>query len=227
LSLRGGQIALQPAGTEDMNEYLKMGPRSLARGVAFVLVLELAGAPIDAQTLPTSLHLVTVRGEGAAGRVRQRASEEPAVRVVDENEKPVSGAAVAFTLPTEGATGSFGNGSKTLTLITDSGGLASAQGLRFNQIPGKVPVHVNASYKGLTARTTIIQVSEAPAGYKPGGGGGKGKVIAILGVLAAAGGGGAYYALSQNKSAPPTANPTAPPSAIGITPGTGTIAPPR
>jgi hypothetical protein len=210
-----------------MNEYLKLGSRSLARGVALVLVFQLAGAPIDAQTLPTALHLVTVRGEGAAGRVQQRATQEPAVRVVDENEKPVSGAAVAFTLPTEGATGSFGNGSKTLTLITDSGGLAAAQGLRFNQIPGKVPVHVNASYKGLTARTTITQISEAPAGYKPRGGGGHGKVIAILTVLAAAGGGGAYYALSQNKSAAqPTPVPAAP-TAIGITPGSGTIAPPR
>jgi hypothetical protein len=226
-SLRGGQIALQPPGTEEMHAYLKCGSRLLARGIAFLLVIQLAAAPINAQTLPTALHLVTVRGEGATGRVQQRASQEPAVCVVDENEKPVSGVAVAFTLPTEGATGSFGNGSKTLTLITDSSGLASAQGLRFNQIPGKVPVHVNASYKGLTARTTITQVSEAPAGYKPGGGGGSGKVIAILAVIAAAGGGGAYYALSQNKSVPPSANPSAPPSAIGITPGTGTIAPPR
>ena len=192
-----------------------------------MLVLQLAGAPIDAQTIPTALHLVTVRGEGAAGRVRQRAGEEPTVRVVDENEKPVSGAAVAFTLPTEGATGSFGNGSKTLTLITDSSGVASAQGLRFNQIPGKVPVHVNASYKGLTARTTILQISEAPAGYRPSAGGGHGKLIAILGIIGAAGAGGAYYAISQNKSSSPTAITPTGPSAIGITPGTGTIAPPR
>ena len=207
-----------------MNSSVKVGSNLLARGLAFLLVLQL---PLDAQTLPTALQIVTVQGEGAAGRVQQKATQEPAVRVLDENEKPVSGAAVVFTLPTEGATGAFGNGSKTLTLVTDASGVASAQGLRFNQIPGKVPVHVNASYKGLTARTTILQISEAPAGYKPSTGGGHGKLIAILAILGAAGAGGAYYAISQNTSSTTTTPIPTGPSPIGITPGTGTIAPPR
>ena len=207
-----------------MNSSLTVGSQLLARGLVVLLVLQL---PLGAQTLPTSLQLVTVQGEGAAGRVQQKAAQQPVVRVVDENDKPVSGAAVVFTLPTEGATGAFGNGSKTLTLVTDSSGVASAQGLRFNQIPGKVPVHVNASYKGLTARTTILQISEAPEGYKPSSGGGHGKLIAILGIIGAAGAGGAYYAINQNKSSSPATPVPTGPSAIGITPGTGTIAPPR
>jgi hypothetical protein len=133
---------------------------------------------------------------------------------------------VVFTLPTEGATGEFGNGSKTLTVLTDSEGVAVAQGLRFNQIPGKVPVHVNVSYKGLTARTNITQIVVAPPGYKPGGGGGSGKVIAIVAALAAAGAGGAFYALRSSGKTTSTTAPTAP-AAIGITPGTGTLAPPH
>lgn len=201
---------------------LKVGSNLRASLLTILLV---AQRPMDAQTLPTSLQIITVKGEGVAGRVQQRAMQEPVVRVVDENDKPIAGAAVVFTLPTEGATGAFGNSSKTLTLVTDASGVASAQGLRFNQIPGKVPVHVNASYKGLTARNIITQFSEAPAGYKPGGG--HGKVIAILGIIAAAGAGGAYYAISQNKPSPSTPPPPAGPPPIGITPGTGTIAPPR
>ena len=207
-----------------MDHSLIVGPAWLTKAVVLALVMQLAGTPLNAQTLPTAIQIVTVQGEGASGSIRQRPSEEPTVRVVDESGKPVAGAAVVFTLPTEGATGSFGNNSKTLTLVTDANGSATGQGLRFNQIPGKVPLHVNASYKGLTARTTITQISQAPEGYKPGG---RGKVIAILGILAAAGAGGAYYALNQNKSTTPPA-PTPPgPSPIGITTGVGTIAPPR
>ena len=210
-----------------MTQRLILGPGVLSKFLGCLLSLQMAIWPAAAQSLPTALNVVVVQGDDATGKVLQKASQPPVIRVQDESEKPVAGAAVVFTLPTEGATGSFGDGSKTVTLITDARGVASAQGLRFNQIPGKVPVHVNVSYRGLTARAIINQFSEAPAGYRPGGGGGSGKTIAILTVLGAAAAGGAYYALSQNKStAPPTAAP-APPSAIGVTPGTGSIAPPR
>lgn len=198
---------------------------AVPRILASTLSLLLAGSPAGAQNLPSAINISAVQGDGATGRVRQPSSQAPVIRVVDEKELPVVGAAVVFTLPTEGPTGSFGNGSKTLTLMTDSRGVATVHGLRFNQIPGKVPIHVNASYRGLTARAIVTQISEAPAGYKPGGSS-AGKVIGILAILAAAGGGGAYYVRSQNKSASSPAPPPVP-SSIGVTPGSGTIAPPR
>lgn len=190
-----------------------------------MLVLQLIGMPVKGQALPTALNIVVVEGEGATGPVRQHAPHIPVVRVLDEKQSPVSGASVVFTLPTEGATGVFGNGSKTLMVTTDQQGTASAQGLRFTEIPGKVPVNVNVSYKGLTARTIITEMSEAPAGYQPGKGGHKGLIVALLVVLAAGGGAGAYLALRKNGTMAPTT--PAGPQPIGITPGTGTLAPPH
>jgi len=210
-----------------MNHFPIFGLESLAKTLAFALALQLAGAPALAQTLPTAINIVVVQGEGATGPVRQQPKTLPAVRIVDEKQAPVSGAAVVFTLPTEGATGEFSNGSKTLMMVTDAQGIASAKGLRFNQIPGKVPINVSASYKGLTARADIMQVSEAPAGYKPSSSGGHtGRIVAILAVLAAGGAGAAIYATHKNGSTPTTPTvPTVQP--IGITPGTGTLAPPH
>jgi hypothetical protein len=203
-----------------MNTHLKYGTKSLALALSFLITFP----PLHAQTLPTELNIVVVEGEGAINNVRQRVAREPVVRVEDENHKPIAGAAVVFTLPTEGATGEFSNGGKSLTMITDSQGRATAQSLRLNQVAGKMPIHVNASYRGLTARTSITQFSVLPPGAKASsGGGGHGGLIAVLVVLgAAAAGGGAYFATRKTNSAtvgipPPTVSP------IGITPGTGTI----
>ena len=131
-----------------------------------------------------------------------------------------------FTLPTEGATGEFGNGSKTLIVTTDPAGQASAQGLRMNEMPGKTSIHITVSYKGLSARTIISQESvlppgaTAPVAHKHG----HGVLIAILVVVGAAAAGGAVYATQRGggnttSTAPPPTGPTP----IGITPGTGTI----
>ena len=131
---------------------------------------------------------------------------------------------MVFTLPTEGATGEFGRGAKTPDCPDRRQGRAVAQGLRLNDIPGKIPIHINASYRSLTARASITQYSILPPGAKPGhGGGGHGTLIGVLVALgAAAGGGGAYFALHQNKtSATPT--PVPGPTPIGITPGAGSI----
>lgn len=194
--------------------------KSLSIGLCFLTIC----GPSVAADLPTQLNLVVVDGEGAQGNIGQRVGHLPVVRAEDENHKALAGAAVVFTLPTEGATGQFGNSSKSLTVITDNDGRASAQGLRFNFIPGKVPIHINASYKGLTARTTITEISIAPPGAKiGGGGGGHGKLVAVLIVVAAAAGGGAALALrGKDNTAAAPAGPTVTP--IGLTPGTGTVA---
>src|SRR5215469_5875154 len=174
--MRGWQIALHPA-RDKMNHRLTFGFSLPARAFALALALQFACATAPGQTLPTLLKIIAVEGDGATGPVRQRPSQIPGVRVVDENEKAVIGAAVVFTLPTEGATGEFPNGSKTLMVVTDAEGTAIAKGLRFNQIPGKVPISINVSYKGLTTRANLTQVSVAPEGYKPGGNSHTGRLI--------------------------------------------------
>jgi hypothetical protein len=217
----------------DEHEFFKMKhiPQCLAKAIAialtFLVILELPGAKAWAQTLPTELNIVIVEGEGSTNQTRQRASKDPIVRIEDENHKPIAGAVVVFTLPTEGATGDFGNGQKTLTVTTDAEGRAMGQGLRVNPIPGKLPIHITASYRGLSARTNITQFDEGPPVAARPGGGGHGKVIALVLILGGAAGAGAAFGLKGKTSSAPAApaGPTVTP--IGITPGTGAITGPH
>lgn len=216
-----------------LNEVAMKNPRKyIVKSLAVVVSFLIALPPLRAQTqtVPVQLNIVVVEGEGAINNIRERVARDPVVRVEDENHKPVAGAAIVFTLPTEGATGEFTNGSKTLTAVTDSKGQAAAQGLKMNPISGKVPIHVTVSYRGLAANTSIMQFSVLPPGAKPArvssssSSHGHGLLIGVLvAVGAAAAGGGAYFATrSQSSSTASTPTPTGP-TPIGITAGTGTI----
>lgn len=172
---------------------------------------------------PERIQVVAVHGEGAINNVGQRSSRDPVVRVEDENGKPLAGASVVYSLPTEGPSGVFGNGEKTLITSTDSRGEAEATGLRVNTAPGKLQIHVNASFRGRSARTNITQFNMEVPGKRAGGG--SGKTILILLAIAGAAGGGAAVAL-RNKNGS-SGGPGTPATSIGITPGTGTVGPPR
>jgi hypothetical protein len=201
--------------------------RVLAPGLSYLLAFQLTAAWAQvAQTPPSALNILVVDGEGAITNTGQRAAHDPVVRVEDDAHKPVAGAAVVFTLPTEGATGEFMNHSKTLTVITDDKGEAAARGLRANGVPGKLPIHISASYRGVAARTNMTQFSVAPAGSHPEAGhgrGGHGKLAAVLLIVGGAAGGGAAYALSRNsaRGGPGAASPGS--TAIGLTAGAGAI----
>ena len=204
------------------------GMKWLALGVSYSIVLQLVVPPVEAQDLPTELNLVVVQGDGATNNIGQRVAVWPVVRIEDQKHAPISGCVVVFTLPTDGATGEF-NGSKTLTITTDNQGQAAAQGLKVNYTAGKVPIHITASYRGLTARTIITQFTVAPPGSKAGaggGGGGHGKLIGILAVIGGAAAAGGV--LATRKSTSGSSGPSTPAvTPIGITPGTGAISPPR
>lgn len=201
----------------------------LSLGLCFLLISNSAVPPAFGQELPKSISIVVMEGEGAVNQTRQRVSKDPVVRIEDENGKPVKGAAVAFTLPVSGATGEFSGGSKNLAVVTDDDGTATAARIKLNEYPGKFQIHVNASFKGLTARTLITQINQGPEVTKSSGGGG-GKVIAILAIVGAAAAGGAVVATRKSSNSPSTTPGTPTPSAptpIGITPGTTIIGPPR
>jgi hypothetical protein len=201
----------------------RMGPAAII--LATVLIFQSAVSPVRAQDLsPAGLNIVVVEGEGLVNHAREHAVHEPIVRVEDENHKPVAGASVVFTLPTEETTGVFANGSQTYIATTDRNGLAAGKGMRLNLVSGKLVIHVTASYRSLAARATINQTNEGVAGAKSSTGSGHGKLVAILVVVAAAAGGGAYYATHRNGTSPTSAtSTTAPPAAIGITAGNSTI----
>jgi hypothetical protein len=187
-----------------MKQYLWNGLIPL--GLCFLLTFGGLVPMAVAQSLPSRIDLVVVEGEGATIGIRQRAASDPAVRVEDVDHRPMSGVSVTFTLPLSGASGEFPNGSKTLTVVTDQGGLATARGLRANGAPGKLQIYVTASFRGLRARTLINMLVNVPPGAKPSAdtqtakSSGKWKWI-VLGVVAAGGiGAGAYYLKTRNSS---------------------------
>src|SRR5689334_24308851 len=122
--------------------------RGLAVGLSYLLILQTLPLPVGAQE--GQLNLVIVEGEGAINNIRQRTAREPIVQVEDENHKPVAGAVVVFLLPNDGPSGVFPNGSRSLTVTTDSKGQAIARGLRPNNISGRYEIRVQASYQGKT-----------------------------------------------------------------------------
>jgi hypothetical protein len=213
-----------------MKTHFRHGVKPLAAGLCLLIALPLEVFAKQDGPIPTQLNIVVVEGEGAVG-TGQRVNPEPLIRVEDENHKPLVGATVVFTLPTEGATGEFANGEKTFIVPTGDSGQAAAKGLRVNQYPGKIPIHVSVSYKGLSARTIITLESVLPPGAKApspssSSSGGHGKLIAILAIVGGAAAGGAAYFLthksgtSSSSSSSSISTGTTP---IGITPGNGTI----
>src|ERR1041384_2255339 len=135
-----------------------------------ILAVWLFGAVCYAQTPAPALSLTILEGDGAINNIRQRTARSPIVQVEDENHKPVAGAAVGFTLPTTGAGGASGNGSKTPTAITNSQGRAIARGLKPNNVQGNYQIRVTASHGGRTASATITTSNALIAGAaRPGG----------------------------------------------------------
>jgi len=198
--------------------------RCLSLLLSFLIALPFS-PPAAAQNPAVKISLVIVEGEGAINNVRQRTAREPIVQVEDENHKPIAGAVVVFTLPSQGAGGTFAGGARTLTAVTDNQGRAVARGLRPNNTQGQFQIHVNASYSGQTASAVISQTNALAAGAAAGVGAGiSAKLIVILAVGAAAVAGGVVVATRNGGGTPAAA--TAPP-VITASPGAGTVGPPR
>jgi hypothetical protein len=194
--------------------------------LAVSISLPLAPAA-HAQNVAPVLNIVIVEGEGAINNIKQRTAREPVVQVEDENHKPVAGAAVVFALADHGAGATFTGGAHTLTVVSDSQGRAVARGFHPNHIQGKFEIHVTASLNGVTATAVIAQTNVIAAagatGAATAAAGISGKLIAVIAVAAAAAAGGAYAAThTGGGTAASTTN-----SPITVTPGTGTVGPPK
>lgn len=199
----------------------------LALAVCFALSTQPLAAQ-DAQRRIRKLKINILEGDGQVNLVRQRVASEPVVEVVDENNRPVAGAIVTFTLPTRGAGGSFLNGAKSVSLQTDAAGRAGTTGLQANQVEGAYKIRINASHQGRTARTTITQANSASgaaaagAGVTVGGGIATKTLVTIL-VVAGAAAGGTAVALTQGGSS--TGTPTSPRAGVSLG-GSGTVGAP-
>ena len=200
--------------------------RALAAGLSYLLILQMLPVRVAAQDAPIGqLNLVIVDGDGAINNIRQRTAREPIVQVEDENHKPVAGAAVVFLLPDQGASGTFANGSHTLTVTTDAQGRAVAHGFHPNGVQGKLEMRVSASFQGKTANTTISQTNAVGAAAGAAAGGGMStKLIVILAIAGAAAAGGIIAATRGGGGSSPQSVAQ---STTTITPGTGTVGVPH
>lgn len=199
--------------------------RALSIALSYFLCVQAVLPPhAYAQNPPAKLNIVVIAGEGAINNVGQRSSRDPVVRIEDENGKPVVGASVVFTLPTEGASGEFTNSDKTAIVVTDNRGEAAVAGLKLNQVPGRLQIHVNASFRGQTARTNITQFNMEVPGKRANGS--AKTIVAILAIAGAAAAGGVVASTRGSKgAAAPTPAPV--PVPITISPTPGTVGPPR
>jgi len=187
---------------------------------AFLLVLQILGGQV---TTGPKLNIVVVEGDSAINNIRQRTAREPIVQVEDENRKPVAGAVVVFMLPSQGASGTFADGARSLTIVTDESGRAVGRGLRPNNASGQMQIRVTASFQGQTASATISQTNLATAGAAASGV--SAKLIAVIvaagaavagGVVAGTRGSGSGTGPGPASAVPPTT----------ITAGAGTVGPP-
>lgn len=210
-----------------------MKPTAIRAVFSVLLILSnLLGVPAFGQA-PPILNIVIVEGEGAINNVKQRVNRDPIVQVEDENHRPIAGAAVVFFLPDQGASGTFVNGSRTLTVTTNAQGQAVATGIKPNNINGPMQIRVTASFSGVTASAVINQMNTGGSGAggsssaTTGGGGGLsgGAKIAIILAIAGAAVAGGVFAATRGGGGGSSA--TVAPPGIVITPGTPTVGAPK
>jgi len=82
---------------------------------AALLLSLLIATSVAAQ--PKQLRIVVIEGEGAINIIQQKTAVAPVVEVRDQNNLPVAGATVTFTIQ-GGKTAAFASGSQTLTVTT-------------------------------------------------------------------------------------------------------------
>jgi hypothetical protein len=135
-----------------------IGSGNLQRLIAVVLCqLFVIQSGFGQGAVPQAIRLVVVKGERAKNIVQQIPPEPLEVRVEDSNRRPLSGATVTFTAPGSGPGGQFANGSNTVTVTTNDGGLAIVEEYHPNGNLGPYLVQLRAEYRGQIANGAIEQ----------------------------------------------------------------------
>ncbi len=168
------------------------------------------------------LKISIIEGDNAIVNVRQRVSREAIVQVEDENHKPVGGALVTLISPHDGASASFGNGAKSITLTTDDQGRIRVKNITPNQVAGQFQIRIVASKNGLRGTAVLNGTNVAATAAAATAAGISAKVWWILAGIGAAAAVGTAVAVTNNgSSAPPGPTP------VVLTPGQPTVGPPR
>jgi hypothetical protein len=190
------------------------GARWVSVKLLCLLVLHSLAPGMQAQVASTTkLKIMILEGEGSINNIRLGTAREPLVQIQDENDRPVAGALVMFTLPDQGASGVFADGTKSLMVQTDSKGQAMARGLKPNKTPGQFKIRVDASHQGTTTSSSVAQSNIAGGTVVVSA-----KVITILAIV---GGAVAAGVVAASQGGSETAN-----APTSITPGSTRVGPP-
>ena len=176
----------------------------------------------DAQTpaAPQKYHLTVVQNASSAKRVKKnRVSAEMVVEVTDQNNVPVAGIAVSFTIPQlVGGGASFSNGGLMSVATTNASGQASSGSFetgRTSSFDMSVVASVPGAALSLSVPVSGASVLAAAGAGATGGALGlsTGALVGIIGGLAVVGIVVAKVALSGKSS-----NPSSPgsPTSIGL-----------
>lgn len=151
------------------------------------------------------LKIVVIDGEDGINIIKKQTAVQPVVEVRDRNDQPVAGAAVVFTTPGMGPSGTFINGAHTFSVVTDSAGRAAVTGMKPTGT-GTFKITVTARSNGRTGTTVISQNNILKAAGATAGtvAGISAAHWAIIGGIAAAAAVGTVVAVNHNSSGTPT-----------------------
>ena len=189
-----------------------------------------------ATATPQKYKLTVLEGAGTSKRVKKgRVSSQAVVKITDENDLPVAGIAVTFTLPTlSGSGAAFAGGGLTSVAATNAAGVVSSGA--FSAATGSsFSVSVAASVPGGVLTGTVpVSTAAAAAGAAGGaaGAGGAGAGVSMGVIVGVVAGVGAVAAVAAKllccKPASPTTTPTTPTVTIGVGSATSvTFGPPK
>jgi hypothetical protein len=136
------------------------------KALAFALCLVLTAVPSEAQQAER-VRIVVLEGEGAIHNIRGSKAIQLRVQLQTDNGRPVPRTPVTFVVPSTGPGGRFADGTSALTILTNKEGQALARGFQPNGTVGQFPVRVSATYRGETARATVMQTNAAPVDRNP------------------------------------------------------------
>jgi hypothetical protein len=165
------------------------------------------------------LKILIIEGEGGINNIKKGTATKPVVEVRDRNDKPVAGVAILFTLPEFGPSGTFADGTRFLTTVTDANGRAAATSLHPNSVVGEFKIDVSASYRGETVRTTINQSNSLTGAAAGAAGMSTGLKIGIIAGIAAGAATGVAIGLTRGGGGRSLQ--------IGFGPGAVVVGPPR
>jgi adhesin/invasin len=105
--------------------------------------------------------LITSSGTPQSTTIRTVFTDPLVALVTDSVGNPLTGAAVTFTAPAGGPSGSFAGNTATATVVTDINGRAVSPVFTANNLPGTFSV--TASVPGVTSRANFVLANLAPA----------------------------------------------------------------